>query len=138
MWDPILSQALRRMNNHKQRLNQMFLYQHFCSNDHSNNDIVIYAHRGSFFQRREMLERSFQNSACINGRSQTISDQIFWMCNLSCTWAVTMSGQMLDQVVANLYTTYFLPQTLVMQLGGSCTVYITTVPTVTHCRCEGC
>ena len=39
------SQALRsRMNNHRQRLNQMcdlFLYQHFCANNHSKDDIAI-------------------------------------------------------------------------------------------------
>ena len=39
------SQALRsRMNNHRQRLNQMcdlFLYQHFCSSGHSKDDIAI-------------------------------------------------------------------------------------------------
>ena len=33
-----------RMNNHRQRLKQMcilFLYQHFCSNDHNEDDITI-------------------------------------------------------------------------------------------------
>ena len=39
------SQALRsRMNNHRQRLNQMcdlLLYQHFCSSGHSADDISI-------------------------------------------------------------------------------------------------
>ena len=58
-----------------------------------------------------MLEPSFQKTTeggilvqvlVLTVGQRTISDQISWMCNLSCTWAVTMSGQMLDQVVANL------------------------------------
>ena len=53
------SQALRnRMNNHRQKLKQMcdlFLYQHFCSNRHNEDDITIMSIEEVFLEDGECL-----------------------------------------------------------------------------------
>ena len=94
------SQALSRMNNHKQRLNQMFLYQHLCSNDHSNNDIVIMPIEEVSFKEGKCLSVASKTVPVLIVGQWTISDQISWMCNLSCTWAYVWINA--SQVVANL------------------------------------
>lgn len=59
--DPSLSQRCdlqshrNRLQNHRQRLKQLsnpFLYQQFCSDDHSEDDISYYANRGSISKTR--------------------------------------------------------------------------------------
>ena len=66
------SQALRsRMNNHRQRLNKMcdlFLYQHFCSNDHSEDDIAI----------MPIEEVSLEEGECLSLASKRLQREEYW------------------------------------------------------------
>ena len=65
------SQALRnRMNNHRQRLNQMcdsFLYQHFCSDSHSEDDIAIMP-----------IEVSLEDGECMSLASKRLQREEYW------------------------------------------------------------
>ena len=66
------SQALRsRMNNHRQRLNKMcdlFLYQHFCSNGHSEDDIAI----------MPIEEVSLEEGECLSLASKQLQREEYW------------------------------------------------------------
>ena len=66
------SQALRsRMNNHRQRLNQMcdlFLYQHFCSSGHSEDDITI----------MPIEEVSLEEGECLSLASKRLQREEYW------------------------------------------------------------
>ena len=66
------SQALRsRMNNHRQRLNQMcdlFLYQHFCSSGHSEDDITI----------MPIEEVSLEEGECLCLASKRLQREEYW------------------------------------------------------------
>ena len=66
------SQALRsRMNNHRQKLNQMcnlFLYQHFCSNNHSEDDIAI----------MPIEEVSLEEGECLSLASKRLQREEYW------------------------------------------------------------
>ena len=65
------SQALRsRMNNHRHKLNQMcdlFLYQHFCSNDHNEDDITIMP-----------IEVSLEEGECFSLASKRLQREEYW------------------------------------------------------------
>ena len=66
------SQALRsRMNNHRQRLSQMcdlFLYQHFCSDGHSEDDIAI----------MPIEEVALEEGECMNLASKRLQREEHW------------------------------------------------------------
>ena len=66
------SQALRsRMNNHRHKLNQMcdlFLYLHFCSNDHNEDDITI----------MPIEEVSLEEGECFSLASKRLQREEYW------------------------------------------------------------
>ena len=58
------------MNNHRQRLNQMcdlFLYQHFCSDSHSEDDIAIMP-----------IEVSLEDGECMSLASKRLQREEYW------------------------------------------------------------